>query len=180
MTYPYGNYSIAIKNEDSLCCDWCNIWYHLHCTNLKKLPTNTTKYCYCMKCHTCKYCKKEITGDSICCIACNKWYHTKCAKFNKKKLNYKENRTLSGTAWCCMNEIFLFHQVENKKFLNLITQTNQIIMNYNKNCGICEKTMKQSVNSVHCENCKTYTRNAASSPNMNTTILLKIIYIGIV
>ena len=96
--------------------------------------------------------RKEMTGDSICCIACNKWYHTKCAKLNKKKLNYKENRTLSGTAWCCMNEICPFHQVEFKKFLNLVTQTNQIITNDNKNCGICEKTVKQSVNSVHRKN----------------------------
>ena len=60
--------------------------------------------------------------------------------------------------------MFPFHQLENKKILNLITQTNQIAINYNKKCSICEKTVNQTVNSIHCKNCRTYIHKKCSNP----------------
>ena len=80
MTDQCGNCHIDISQEDSICCDGCNLWYHLICTKLtnkkfKELTIQPNKKWYCKTFTLCKKCDKLIKGNSICCDTCTCWYH---------------------------------------------------------------------------------------------------------
>ena len=77
-----------MSNFDSICCEKCDRWYHINCTNL----TNTAFNDYCdnkdknWKCDICmlKLCRKcdltlkYRTGNSLCCLICKYNIHLKC------------------------------------------------------------------------------------------------------
>ena len=88
-------------NQNSLCCDNCDEWTHLSCTNLNKRDFNRLSSSnlsfYCRNCElvaTCPLCSKYCQNgeNSILCDCCNKWHHLNCTS-----LSYKEFINLSSS-----------------------------------------------------------------------------------
>ena len=80
MTAECGQCHISIYQEDSICCDGCNLWFHLKCSKLTKktfkaFTVQQNKEWYCATCTICKKCNKIRKGNSIWCDVCNRWYH---------------------------------------------------------------------------------------------------------
>ena len=94
-------------NTRSICCDSCNEWFHLKCTNFttqqfRDLSTNVEKEWVCDTCNsTCNTCAKIVNyrQNSIFCNACNKWIHLKCSGLTKVQfIDIGKNKTEN---WYC-------------------------------------------------------------------------------
>ena len=174
------NKSLHNTDTDSICCDKCNYWYHLPCSNLsasefKCYIDNTNKIWKCNSCINliCKKC--DITlfkKENILFNICKNKYHLKCSGLTKdffKKIKNKED------AWNCRNcysDIFPFHQIDNQKLEKLIEITKKTFSSININkedytnwCNICNKKVIQPRNSLPCTNCKTFIHKKRSKLN---------------
>ena len=80
------------ENCNSICCDKCNHWFHLHCSRLKLLRDFKTfvenpnqsfvcKFCLNYKCGKCDKPVFEYQ-NAMCCDLCSLWHHLKCSKIN--------------------------------------------------------------------------------------------------
>ena len=95
--------------NDSICCDRCNKWHHLNCTNISKYEftahtRNKYKEWKCDSCidKYCNRCSKTFPGsncDSICCDKCNCWYHLLCSALTTNE--FKFYLTNKDKAWKC-------------------------------------------------------------------------------
>ena len=127
MTDPCGNCCLSIQQEDSICCDGCNLWFHLKCSKLtspksKVLINKPALNWYCSTCLTCKHCSKIIKGNSICCDICNCWYHAICTGITKR-FETLGKTTKDWHCRSCVKEIFPFFDLNNKKVQNMFSTT---------------------------------------------------------
>ena len=92
-----------VPNVDSICCDCCDKWFHLECTEItraqfKVFTTDGSFVWFCNKCtiDTCNKCNILTRhGPKLNCAKCNKHYHLRCAGLSKKaEIPY-------GIPWYC-------------------------------------------------------------------------------
>ena len=127
MTDSCGNCYLNIQQENSICCDGCNLWFHLKCSKLtstkfKALVNKPTLKWHCLTCLTCKHCSKIIKGKSICCDICDRWYHATCAGITKQF----DTLSKTGQDWycrACKKDTFPFHELDNHKVHNMFNST---------------------------------------------------------
>ena len=118
-----------VKNKtDCICCDKCNKWFHLKCTEIKRSEfeiyciDNTFEW-ICENCSNdcCKKCeiifrKKD---NAISCDLCEYWYHLNCSGINKDLFNKLGESDDNWYCTSCKNIIFPFNSIDNKKLISI-------------------------------------------------------------
>ena len=108
--------------HDSICCDYCDKWFHFECTELRR--TQFDIFCKdeslswsCTKCSVdrCKKCE-IITrhGGKIICDLCHNPYHLKCAGLGKNSLLPGIGKDCIWYCYACNENIFLFNNLTTK------------------------------------------------------------------
>lgn len=131
-----------LDNQDSICCDECDGWLHLSCSQLtfKQFSTlsSTDNPFYCpacclkMECPTCsKICK--VGQSSIFCNSCEHWVHEKCSAVTPSDFLKFSN---SDLIFNCCNCLFPFTNTSALEFKllfneNFSQQSSELLNNNN-------------------------------------------------
>ena len=150
---------VVYENSNCICCDDCQNWFHLRCTNLnlkefnKFTKDSSLTFCcdFCTN-YKCGKCNKPVfdNQNAIYCNSCFLWYHVRCSKLSL--IHYHE-LSRSSESWTCTNCFtFPFHNINDNEILEnfdntfdrLDTFSNQIFetsqqKDFSTTCSVCSK-----------------------------------------
>ena len=171
MPYKCPSCKIDVKNKsNSICCDKCNKWFHLKCTNLRQSEFEI--YCIdnsfewiCENCSNdcCNKCEIIFRkhNNAISCDSCEGWFHLKCSGLSKEL--FKKLAVSDDDWYCtpCKNIIFPFNSLDANKLYSLsfnsihtkdhenklrtlfLPNTVQVAcIDYSHDCSVCTKLVK--------------------------------------
>ena len=117
--------SSEVKNGDSICCSICNVWHHLHCSDLSReefLQHTKNKngnapnvlFAGVAKC-------SRVLGKCGCilCNCCNKWSHKRCSLLENDKFDKLVQCEEPWFCLECMTNNLPFYALDEKKVKKL-------------------------------------------------------------
>ena len=167
----------VLKNQNSICCDSCDVWLHLKCSGLTK-KIFEKEYCNTNKIFNCNYCKYYRCGkcdkpvydvNSIRCDSdsCKLWYHLKCTHFSLAEYCNKTSRLHTEHWFCPKCTCLPFQDLFQSDFLQLGNDA-RILKEYfvaitsntrfSDVCTICEKKINHNhvKKSFPCTSCNAF------------------------
>ena len=170
----------CLENQDSICCNICNNWTHLKCSNLNRrrfnyLCKSDAPY-YCINCCsnvTCPCCEKDctVTQNSINCSCCNRWIHLNCTSLSIEQF---QNLSKPDLDYNCNYCLYPFSTVESNDLFVLFNNKSTSLTpnNLNPNSD-CEYGDEKCISPHEIKNLASIYRNGLSVLSLNIRSLNK-------
>ena len=168
------------KSNDSICCDSCDNWFHLRCTDLStkvfiqlcNAPTSSFVCNYCTN-YKCGKCSHPVfnNNNALCCDnrICDTWYHLKCTIVSLQ--TYNNFKIGSSDTWYCYKcYVFPFLHLSETLFTDYSSfseytgQTNAQLcnQNFNNTCSVCSRKINKICKGLPCTLCLSFIHRKCS------------------
>ena len=157
------------EQSNSICCDDCDHWFHMRCSQLKLVEFKTfvnnsdlkftCEYCINYKCGKC--CQPVFDHQNgIFCNACSKWFHLRCSKLSLIQYHELSNTKID---WICTN-CYPF------PFCNLDTDSFHDTMNNTLDLDTCSAAIQESAPKKLSTTCSVCTRKSKNTAKLKKLI----------
>ena len=175
------------KNQNSICCDSCENWFHLKCSSLSTKTfkvfcddPNKKFICFFCKNYLCRKCSKPVFNhhNSLCCDNCNFWTHLKCSGLNLDTYNsLTQSNSSASTFWFCnVCNVLPFSELSDIEFCLLYSESfldhqhdDSTPMKFSKVCSVCTRKIKDNkcCKALKCTKCVSFVHRKCSGINIS-------------